>query len=60
MRCRDIVEVYNRHKEADVPNTRIHRQHIYPMFKISLRTLNTILGLQIERELRSLEEEKHG
>lgn len=52
-----IVEIYNRYKESDVPATRILKARIYPIYPISYRTLITILGVPIHRELKEIEEE---
>lgn len=55
LRYKAIVDVYNLHKQLDVPTTVIHRKFIYPQFFISIRTLNTILSTSITKELAEIE-----
>lgn len=56
LRYKEITDVYNKHKESDIPNTRIHKKYIYPLFKISMRTLYKVLQTPIQRELNKLEQ----
>ena len=55
LRYREIAKVWSCKKQSDIPTTRIHRVHIYPRFFISYRTLATIIGTPIEKELREIE-----
>lgn len=49
------MEVYKQHKHYDVPDTQIFRKYIYPVFFISKRTFQTILGTNINKELAKFE-----
>lgn len=51
-----IVDEYNQWKQLDIPTATIHRKHIKPKFGISLRTLNNVLGCNIKKELREMED----
>jgi hypothetical protein len=56
LRYREIIRVYNEHKEEDIPNTKIFHKYIYPRFNISMRTFYNVLETPVERELKKLGE----
>ncbi|HFG0564862.1 hypothetical protein [Flavobacterium psychrophilum] len=55
LRYKAIQEAYLEHYSEDIPLTVIHRKYIYPKFFISKTTLYTILGTQIEKQLKALD-----
>ena len=55
LRYQLIVDEYSKWKHLDISTASIHRNHIKPKFGISLRTLNTVLGCNIKKELKELD-----
>lgn len=56
LRYQKVLDVYLAHKTEDIPDTVIWRKYIYPQFHISRRTLVTILGTPVSRELKKISE----
>lgn len=56
-RARDVQELYMHHKRPGVTHVGVWRNHIYPEFKISLRTMERYLNRNVKREIRLLEED---
>lgn len=56
LRYKNILQVYTEHKTEDIPDTVILRKHIFPIYPISYRTLVTILGTPVEKQLKEIAE----
>ncbi|PTD14381.1 hypothetical protein [Flavobacterium columnare] len=54
LRYKAIQEEFLKHKNEDIPLTRVWRNYIYPKFFISKTTLYNILGTPIEKELKQI------
>ncbi len=52
-----ILELYNAHKNDDIPTTVVLRKYIYPVYPISRTTLYNILNTPITREMQKVEAE---
>lgn len=52
----DIQDIYNQHKEIDVPTTVIFRKYIEPVYHISYSTLYNYLSVPAKKLLREHEE----
>ena len=50
-----IMDLYNKHKTEDIPDTVILRKYIYPVYPISRTTLYTILTTPVNKEIAKLE-----
>jgi hypothetical protein len=50
-----IIDLYNKHKTEDIPDTVILRKYICPVYPISRTTLNTILCTPVNKLLAELE-----
>ncbi|SMP09022.1 hypothetical protein SAMN06264346_10218 [Chryseobacterium profundimaris] len=57
LRYKNIRNLYLQYKTEDIPDTVILRKYIFPVYPISRGTLNTILNIQIEKELKKFETE---
>lgn len=55
LRYKNILEVYLQHKTEDIPDTVILRKYIFPIYPISYRTLVTILGTPVDKELKEID-----
>jgi hypothetical protein len=55
MRYKLIVDLYNKHKTEDIPDTVILRKYIFPIYPISRTTLYTILTTPVDKEIAKLE-----
>jgi hypothetical protein len=53
-----IVDLYNKHKTEDIPDTVILRKYIFPVYPISRTTLYTILTTPVNKLLAELEAQK--
>ncbi|WP_269686495.1 hypothetical protein [Flavobacterium lacustre] len=53
-----IVDLYNKHKTEDIPDTVILRKYIVPVYPISRTTLYTILTTPVNKLLAELEAQK--
>ena len=51
--------MYLQHKKPGVTHVGVWRNHIYPEFKISLRTMDRYLNRNVRLEIRRLEDD-HG
>lgn len=54
IRYKNIRDIYLKYKTEDIPDSVILRKYIYPLYPISRTTLNTILGIQIDKELQKI------
>ncbi|MBK5213620.1 MAG: hypothetical protein JJE55_08180 [Flavobacteriaceae bacterium] len=54
LRYQSILDLYLEKKTEDIPDTVIWRKYIYPTFHISRRTLVTILGTPVNKELKEI------
>jgi hypothetical protein len=50
-----IVDLYNKHKTEDIPDTVILRKYICPVYPISRTTLHTILCTPVNKLLAEIE-----
>lgn len=50
-----ILDLYQKHKTEDIPDTVILRKYIYPVYPISRTTLYTILCTPVNKQLQELE-----
>jgi hypothetical protein len=55
MRYKLIVDLYNKYKTEDIPDTVILRKYIFPIYPISRTTLYTILTTPVDKEIAKLE-----
>lgn len=51
LRYKNIRDLYLKHKTADIPDTVILRNYIFPLYPCSRTTLNTILSCPIDKLL---------
>lgn len=51
LRYKLIKDLYLQHKTEDIPDTKVLRKYIFPLYPISRGTLNTILSTPIEKLL---------
>jgi hypothetical protein len=49
-----ILDLYNKHKTEDIPDTVILRKYICPVYPISRTTLYTILCTPVNKQLAEL------
>tara|TARA_R100000306_G_scaffold62377_2_gene69151 strand:+ start:1052 stop:1315 length:264 start_codon:yes stop_codon:yes gene_type:complete len=54
LRYQKILDLYLEKKTEDIPDTVIWRKYIWPEFHISRRTLVTILGTPVTKELKEI------
>lgn len=52
------MDLYNQHKTDDIPDTRILRKYIFPVYPISRTTLYTVFTTPVERLLKEIETKK--
>lgn len=50
-----IKDLYNEHKNPDIPTTVILRKYIYPIYPISRTTLYTILCTPVNAAIQELD-----
>ena len=55
MRYKLIMELYNKYKTEDIPDTVILRKYIFPVYPISRTTLHTILTTPVNKQIAELE-----
>lgn len=55
LRYQKILDLYLEKKTEDIPDTVIWRKYIFPEFHISRRTLITILGTPVQKQLKEIE-----
>lgn len=54
LRANKIQEIYRAHKIEDMPDSVIHRKHIYPVYFISLASFRELLNVNVRGELRKI------
>lgn len=54
----DIQELYQKHKVAEATHVGVWREHIYPLYKISLKSLENYLATPAKKELLKLDNEQ--
>lgn len=54
LRYQKVLDLYLQEKTEDIPDTVIWRKYIWPTFHISRRTLVTILGTPVVKELKEI------
>lgn len=52
---RDVIAEYQKHKDYDVPDIRIFRNHIKDRFHISESTFRRYLSIPIERNIKEFQ-----
>lgn len=57
LRYQNILELYEQHKNEDVPLTVVWRKYIYPRYPISRQTLYNILGTPVKKQLKEKAEQ---
>jgi hypothetical protein len=56
LRYKLIKELYNKHKNEDIPTTVVLRKYIYPVYPISRTTLYEILCTPVMTLLKEIEQ----
>ncbi len=55
LRVIKVQELYQLHKQDDLPDTKIFRRYIYPVYPMTIRTFQNYMELPAKRELKELE-----
>jgi hypothetical protein len=53
-----IMDLYNKHKTDDIPDSVVLRKYIYPIYPISRQTLFTIQCTPINKQIAELEQQQ--
>jgi hypothetical protein len=56
LRYKLIKELYNKHKNEDIPTTVVWRKYIFPIYPISRTTLYEVLCTSVTSELKKVED----
>jgi hypothetical protein len=54
-----VIDVYLEHKKPGVSTAYVWREHIYPVYRISITTLYNYLNTPVGRELKRLNKERN-